>query len=46
MAAALRGYAQLKLNGKAAGLESLRRDLGRRFEKSARKKPEAAAAAV
>jgi hypothetical protein len=45
MAAALRGYAQLKLSGKAAGLEGLRRDLGKRFEKSARKKPEAAAAA-
>lgn len=39
MTAALRGYAQLKLHGKAAGLDGLRRDLGRQFEKAARRKP-------
>lgn len=38
MATALRGYAQLKLSGKAAGLDSLRRELGKQFEKSPRKK--------
>lgn len=40
MAAALQIYAQLKLNGKSAGLDGLRRDLGRRFDKSPRKKPD------
>ncbi len=39
MACALRGYAQLKLSGKAAGLDSLRRDLGKQFEKAPRRKP-------
>ncbi|MFC0679337.1 hypothetical protein ACFFGH_15995 [Lysobacter korlensis] len=42
MTAALRGYAQLKLNGRGAGLDSLRRDLGKQFEKAPRKKPDEA----
>ena len=45
MSAALSSYAQLKLSGKAAGVEGLRRDLGKRFEKSPRKKPDVAVAA-
>ena len=46
MAAALRGYAMLRLNGQAHGLDGQRRDLSRRFEKSARRKPGEAAAAA
>ena len=41
MTAALRSYAQIKLGGQAAGLEGMRRDLGRRFEKGARRRREA-----
>jgi hypothetical protein len=40
-ATALRSYAQLKLSGHAAGLEGLRRDLGRRFEKGSRRRDDA-----
>lgn len=45
MTAALQCYAQLKLAGRASGLDPLRRDLGRRFDKSARRRPEADVAA-
>lgn len=38
MTTALRCYAHIKLSGQAAGLEGLRRDLGRRFEKGPRRK--------
>lgn len=44
MTTALRSYAQIKLSGQAAGLEGLRRDLGRRFEKGSRRKGNASAA--
>ena len=39
MRAALRGYAMLKLNGQVHGLDVQRRDLGKRFVKTARRKP-------
>jgi hypothetical protein len=42
MDAALEGYAQIKLSGGAQGLEDLRRDLGGRFKRSARKTAEPA----
>lgn len=40
MAAALKGYALLKLNGQTEGLDSLRRDLGKRFERGAKRRAE------
>jgi hypothetical protein len=40
MAAALQGYAALKLGGQVDGLSGLRRDLGKRFEKAPRRKPD------
>ncbi len=46
MTAALQGYAQLKLGAQVDGLDGLRRDLGKRFEKTARKKPDAVPAAT
>ena len=46
MAAALQCYGQLKLAGRASGLDTLRRDLGRRFDKTARKRPDTEAAAA
>jgi hypothetical protein len=42
MDALRRGYAILKLNGRVHGLEGLRRELGKRFEQSARSKPDVA----
>lgn len=40
MSAALQCYGQLKLAGRASGLDPLRRDLGRRFGKTARRRPD------
>jgi hypothetical protein len=40
MTPALQCYGQLKLPGRASGLDPLRRDLGRRFGKTARKRGE------
>lgn len=41
MAAALEGYAFLKIAGQGEGLNSLRRDLGKRFENNGPRKAEA-----
>lgn len=40
MAAALTGYALLKLTGRTEGLDTLQRELGKRFERSGRRKAE------
>jgi hypothetical protein len=40
MSAALEGYALLKVSGRALGLEDQRRELGSRFERSARREAE------
>lgn len=42
MDAALEGYSQIKLSGGADGLDELRRELGGRFRRSARRSPEPA----
>ncbi len=42
MDAALEGYGQIKLSGGAQGLDDLRRDIGGRFKRAARKAPEPA----
>ncbi|RZI79465.1 MAG: hypothetical protein EOP38_25335 [Rubrivivax sp.] len=42
MSAALDGYALLKVMGKGSGLEALRQDIGVRFSKAPRAKPDAA----
>ena len=44
MSAALEGYALLKVSGRAIGLEDQRRELGSRFERSARRTEETQAA--
>jgi hypothetical protein len=44
MAAALEGYAFLKIAGKGEGLDGLRRELGKRFENNGPRRPEAAPA--
>lgn len=44
MSAALEGYALLKVSGRTLGLEDQRRELGSRFERSARRTEEAPAA--
>ena len=41
MSAALNGYALLKVMGKGSGLEALRADIGVRFSKAPRAKPDA-----
>ena len=41
MAAALEGYAFLKIAGQGEGLNSLRRDLGKRFENNGPRKVDA-----
>lgn len=43
MAAALEGYAFLKIAGKGEGLDGLRRELGKRFEANGQRKAEPAA---